>query len=132
MKQIFETYIGLLLIILIAVTSISIMSASVDVRSADNYSTAVVAELEDSNFKNTVIDAVGKQAVASHYELYISLYREDGTVSQLKYVANTSDCVMVGSGDTSNVISATIVLKYDYSLNFLNTGVKHQIRAYAT
>jgi len=89
-----------------------VMSASIDANNARDFHASVVAEIEDSNFAPSVINACKTQAADAGYELLI----------------NDSSIVKDEDGKTTLM---EVILKYKYHVDFLEVISTQQIRAFA-
>lgn len=113
MKGAIETFVGIIIIALMVVLSTSYITASLNTRHAQNYHSAVISEIEASNFSQTVIDNCITKAKENGF------VKEDGT-SGLE--------VTKVSGD---VDLAEVSLTYRYTIPVLNSLLEHEITGYA-
>ena len=109
MKGAIETMMGVVVIALSAVLMTGFIIASLNTQKAQNYHSAVVAEVEASNFADSVIASCEEKAKENGYE--------NLQIEKLRTMAG---------GDY-----AKITLVYDYSFPLLNILLEHQITGYA-
>ncbi|SDB15362.1 hypothetical protein [Eubacterium oxidoreducens] len=124
MKEVFDVYVGFLFIILVSITSMSVITAGVEVREADAYCSAVVEELENSDFNKDVLNACLSQAEENGYEM--TIITSDNAGNQNTYTNES------GATSTDGVTFAEVVLEYDFSINFLNADSSHTMRGFAS
>lgn len=140
MKEIFNLYISVLLLLFLSVTGLCLITTGVHMRAADSFSAAAVAELENSHFHPLVIDRVGEQASRCGYQWEVTLFFSDGSKEELIYGTEESRQNAEEKGvDGTQVISALTILSYDYNIPFFFAGfgndrtmTRHEIRAFAT
>lgn len=116
MKSAIETFVGIILIVLMVVIATCYITASIDTRQAQNFHSSVVTEIEASHFASSVIDELEQKAHDNGFTMI------DGSGNKV-------------SGLTVNVMSsmdvAEVTLTYDYTIPFLNIFLKHEIVGYA-
>ena len=109
MKGAVETMMGMIMIAFMAVLSAAYIMTSLNTQSAQNYHSAVVAEVEAGDFTDPVIRSCRQKALENGY-------------TDLLVEPMTS----VDSGKF-----AKVTLTYDYTLPVLNLFLEHQIVGYA-
>lgn len=67
MKLSIESFVSLIIIVLIIVISICTLTSSADVRNAQNFHSAMVSEIEASDCAQSVIDKCKEKAIANGY-----------------------------------------------------------------
>lgn len=110
MKSAIETMIGIVVLTFMAVLGTSYITASLSTQRAQNYHTAVVQELENSNFAQSVIDSEKAKATANGY---------DGVV------------IDVFTNSENNTTYAKVTLPYKYGIPILGQSRNHEIVGYA-
>ena len=110
MSSVIKNYIVIILIIISVFTCIGIVNVAVDVQNARDFHGAVVNEIECSNHASKVIESCKEAAEDNGYKLITSTY------------ANKSD---------SNAQITKVVLKYNYSILFLEVNAQKEIVGYA-
>lgn len=90
--------------------SYGFISAAFNKSDAVNYKADVIAEIENSNFNDKVIQSCIEEAEKNGYELTVN-----------KEVLNR----------TEDKVIAEVVLKYDFKIPILNINNEHQTRGYA-
>ena len=112
MSTTIKTYVGIFILLLSVFTMAGVMSASIDANNARDFHASVVAEIEDSNFAPSVINACKTQAANAGYELLVDessiVKDEDGKPTLME-----------------------VILKYKYNVDFLGVVSTQQIRAFA-
>lgn len=103
MSTIIKVYTAIFLVLMTVFVSIGILSAQVDIQNAQDYHAAVVNEIENSNHSPSVIAACKQEAANNGYTLEIVSY------------PNTTK----------------VILKYKYTVSFLNIQSDKQIEGYA-
>lgn len=109
MKGAVETMIGMIMIAFMAVLSTAYITASLNTQKAQNYHSAVMAEVEAGDFSDVVIQNCEEKAVENGY----TSLRIEPLVSS-------------GSGKY-----AKITLNYDYTIPILDLFLEHEIVGYA-
>ena len=128
MKEIFESFLGVFLLLLLMVGGMSVIAAGIDSRNADATKTGYIAELENSNFSASVLGGVLADAASQGYALKVDLYHQDpsGARTMTQGITNTA-----GVPDTSDVYMAKLNLTFDYSFPMLNSVTPHELVGYA-
>lgn len=124
MSQVIKAFTGVFFLMLLTLLGSGIVSAQLDSAYARDYKEAVVAEIENSGFCESVMNACLTQAREDGYELTMTIYQSG------------EEPIVVGSkvdGDimAENVEMVEILLNYDYSIPFLNYMSRHTLRGYA-
>ena len=109
MKQIPVIYISLFLIMLGLVVTTGIISANMTALRAAEFHMDAIAEIENSNFADSVIDACKNQAKQSGYELSVEEFEDEKGITNM----------------------AEVVLCYEYKIPFLKINNKFYRRGYA-
>lgn len=128
MKEIFESILGMFLLMLLMVGGMTCISASVDARHADLAKTEYVTRIEDSNFSKDVLQSVFTSADEEGYDIEMTIYKdnEDGTRTV------SSDIVSAdGIGDVNGTYMVRLELSFDYSFPFMNAVTRHTLLGYA-
>lgn len=112
MKGAIETFIGIIIITLMVVLSTSYITASLNTRHAQNYHSAMISEIEASNFSDVVIQECIEKAKANGF------VKEDGS-SGLEVVK------------MAEMDIAEVTLTYRYMIPVLNSLLEHEIVGYA-
>lgn len=112
MGTIIKVYTAIFLVLMVVFVSIGILSAMLDVQNARDYHSIVVGEIENSNHSPSVIAAQKAQAEQNGYILEVI----PRTYSNGQY----------------EDIGSKVVLKYKYSIPFLNISSEKEIVGYAT
>lgn len=110
MGQIIKTYLGLFFILLMGLVGIGVVTAGIQSAAARNYHADVINEIECSNFNEGVIEACRLQAQEAGYELKVKTMNYDAA---------------------GHVITAEIILGYEYAIPVLNLITKHEVRGFA-
>ena len=124
MSQVIKAFTGVFFLMLLTLLGSGIVSAQLDSAYARDYKEAVVAEIENSGFCESVMNACITQAREDGYELTMTVYQsgEKPIVVESK---------VDGDIMAENVEMVEILLNYDYSIPFLNYMSRHTLRGYA-
>ena len=124
MSQVIKAFTGIFFLMLLTLLGSGIVSAQLDSAYARDYKEAVVAEIENSGFCESVMNACLTQAREDGYELTMTIYQsgEEPIVVESK---------VDGDIMAENVEMVEILLNYDYSIPFLNYMSRHTLRGYA-
>jgi len=122
MNQVVKSFLGIFFLLVLLFTGVGIISAQIHVSAALDYKSAVVTQLENSNYSPAVMNACITQATESGYTLEIRTFSM-GNAVQTYTAANVTD--------TSDVIMAEVILNYPYEIPFLQISVGQQVRGYA-
>lgn len=98
MSQIITTYTMLIMFILNVFLCVSVSNATISMSEAKEFKAHVIAEIENSNFNQNVIDACVNQAKAEGYDLFITKFMYD---------------------ENQDIQTAEVVLTYSYKLPIL-------------
>ena len=109
MKQIPVIYISLFLIMLGLVVTTGIISADMTALRAAEFHMDTIAEIGNSNFADSVIDACKSQAAESGYELTVEEFTDEKGVTNM----------------------AEVILCYVYKIPFLKIDNRFYKRGYA-
>lgn len=124
MSQIIKTFLGVFLILLMAVTSIGILTAYMEVLNAQDLQARVVDEIENSDFAPSVIQSGYSEAKKAGCNLSVTLYYESGGTAVL------SDASQV-PGNTEDVSMARVELTFPFKVAFLGIEKEHTFTGYA-
>ena len=109
MKGAVETMIGIIMIAFMAVLSTAYIMASLNTERAQNYHSAVIAEVQAGDFSELVMESCREKALENGY-------------TELKIEP-------LVSGDSGKY--AKVTLAYEYTLPVLNLFLQHEIVGYA-
>lgn len=109
MKGAVETMMGIIMIAFMAVLSAAYITASLNTQSAQNYHSAVIAEVEAGDFSENVIRSCQENALKNGYE----------------------DLSIEAMASTNQEKYAKVTLTYSYSIPLLDLLLKQQIVGYA-
>lgn len=110
MKGAIETAIGIIMLAFMGVLGASYVTVSLNTQRAQNYHSAVVQELENSDYATDVIESAKRQAIENGY-------------GELKIEKKTSS----KTGESY----AKVTLPYRYSIPILGIKWDHEIVGYA-
>ncbi len=127
MKEIIESFVGVFFLMLLSFMGISIVAASMDVNNATSYETAIVTQIEESDFAPGVINSLGAEAVNAGYTLKIRTFDKEGNTKDYVYSEEKQDTVT----STDNVYLAKVVLTFDFSFKFVNAVTPHSLTSFA-
>ncbi len=109
MKGAIETMVGIVLIAFMAVLSIAYISASLNTQKAQAYHSAVITEIEASDYTEAVMRQCEEKALENGYQ--------ELTIQPIVSAAGSK--------------YAKVTLKYHYTIPLLNLFLEHQITGYA-
>lgn len=122
MSQIVKMFMGIFFLLMLSFLGIGIISAQLEVIQAQDYKADVIAELENSNYSPSVINACITQAEECGYNIAVKLYKKGQEA-----ILYTQPQVT----ETKEVQMAEVIVSYPYSIGFLNSFTKHQVRGFA-
>lgn len=109
MKGAVETMIGMIMIAFMAVLSTAYITASLNTQKAQNYHSAVIAQLEAGDFSEAVVQDCREKAAVNGY----------------------TDLVIEPLISTDNGKYAKVTLVYNYTIPVLDLFLEHEIVGYA-
>lgn len=124
MSQIIKTFLGIYFILLMAVTSVGILTAYMTVLNAQDLQARIVDELENSHYAVPVIRAEYEEARKAGCALSVTLYYESG-----RTVAATNASLIPGS--TEDVCMARVELTFPFQVACLGIRQEHMLTGYA-
>lgn len=124
MSQIMKTFLGVFMILLMAVTTAGILGAFLCVLSAQNLHSMIICELEDSDYNSSVMAEGFEKTKAAGDELTVVLYHENNTVTTCH---NSADI----PADCSDVEMAKVELQFNYNVGFFDINNVHVLSGYA-
>lgn len=131
MKQLFETFLGMFFLFLLIVCSMTCISAGVDARNADKYKTEYIAQMENSDYAQGVIEKVFEDAAEQDYELKMVFYKDvNGTMSTTPEVSTIEEFHNL-VGDTTGVYMVRLQLTFPYLFPMLEATTHHTLLGYA-
>lgn len=124
MSQIIKAFMGVFLILFMAATAMGILSAYMEVMSAQDMQARMVDEIENSDFNEGVIRECFVRCSDAGYELAVTLFMEDSAV----LTAHSAGEVYGGYG---NVDLAKVELKFPFRVAFFGINNTHTFVSYA-
>lgn len=115
MKSAIETFMGIVIITLMAVIATCYITASIDTRHAQNFHAGAIAEIEASNHAESVISDCAAKAKENGFTI------EDASENEVSGLETKETAMGV----------TEVTLKYHYTIPFLNIFLEHQIVGYA-
>lgn len=110
MGQVIKSYLGLFFLLLMGLVGIGVVTAGVQSSAARSFHADVISEIECSNFNAGVVTACRQQAQEAGYGLEVKTMNYD---------------------DEGHVMTAEVILKYDYAIPVLNLVTDHEVRGFA-
>ncbi len=107
MSQVVKAFVGIFFITMFTMLGAGIVGAQLESAYARDYKESVIAEIENSDLSQQVIDSCIAQAKKDGYDLTVQVYKKK-------------------EGKT-----AEVCLSYEYRIGFLNYLSKHEIWGYA-
>ena len=131
MKQLFETFLGMFFLFLLIVCSMTCISAGVDARNADKYKTEYIAQMENSNYAQHVVEKIFEDAEEQEYEIKMLFYKDvNGTMSTSPEVSSIEE-FQTQVGDTTGVYMVRLELTFPYMFPMLEATTHHTLLGYA-
>lgn len=124
MSQIMKTFLGVFLVLFLAVTSSGILSAYMMVADVQDLHATMVDEVENSNFYPPVLKTCFRQAEAANCKLKVTLYKDNYT----EVVCTHENEIPI---DTSSVSNARLELTFPFQIGFFGISQEHTLCAYA-
>lgn len=115
MKLAIETFVSIIIIVMMALLGTGYITASLDTQNAQRYHASVITEVEAGHFSERVIQSCIDQAKVNGYQM------EDGS----------SGLRIETAGKSEEKKIAEVTLTYQYSIPLLNLFLKHEIVGYA-
>jgi hypothetical protein len=124
MSQIMKAFMGVFLTLFMAVTSLGILSAYLEVMNAQDMQAKVVDEIENSDFSPLVMRECFEKCDNSGYSLVITLFCDDQVL-----------CTMHGTGEVPDSVEgvqvAKVEMKFTFRVPFLGIEKEHTFSGYA-
>lgn len=128
MKEIFESWLGIVLLALLMIGGISIINAGIEARNADATKAGYIAEIEASNFSSDVLQSVLTEAETAGYDISFDLYRQAADGTRTVTEAATGAATI---GDTADVYMVRMSLGFSYSFALFDVAAHHELIGYA-
>lgn len=124
MSQIIKTFLGIYLILFMAVTSVGILAAYMQVLGAQDLQARIVDELENSRYAAPVIRAEFEEANRAGCRLTVTLYYENGRTIAAESASRIPD-------STQEVCMARVELSFPFQVACLGIRQEHTLTGYA-
>lgn len=124
MSQIMKSFLGIFIMLFMALTSIGILSAFLQVMDAQDMHARIINELENSNFSASVIRENFEMAEEAGYQLSVTLYYENE--KQTEYPEK--EAVQESSSAAS---MAKVNLEYPFQIAFFEMNSCHVLSGFA-
>lgn len=123
MSQVMKSYMGIFLIMFLAMVSMGVLSAFMTVIDARDTHAKVIDELENSNYCTDVIRELLDEADSKKYQLKITMYQDGGeiTITDKAHIP----------GNTEHVRMAKVALTFPFQVAFFGMRDMHTISGYA-
>lgn len=123
MSQIMKAFLGIFLIMFMAVTSSGVLSGFLTVVQAQNLHSQIITELEDSDFYRDVARECFESAERQGDVLGITFYMADNTTKTATQAAQIPD--------SDQIVRARVELKFNYKVAFFGIEQEHILSGYA-
>lgn len=123
MSQIMKAFLGVFLIMFMAVTSSGVLSGFLTVVEAQNLHAQIINELEDSDFYSGVARQCFDSAAEKNDTLSITFYMADNSTHT---AASASEIPA-----SSDVVKARVELRFNYKVAFFGIDQEHVLSGYA-
>ncbi len=122
MASVMKAFLGIFFFALVVFLGVGIVDYQSKVSSAQSYQRDVIAELQNSDFSPSVMNACIKAGEKRKYEVSIEVTLEDG---QRKTYGKGHPA------EPAAVVAAYVTVAYQCRLPFLGIETKHQLRGFA-
>ena len=124
MSQIMKVFTGVFMVLFLMISSSGVLGAFCQILRAQNTHAAMIDELENSNYAESVIEACFDTAKEEGYQLQLSLYTKKEfiatCVSKKEVPENLEEIQMM-----------EVVLRYPIQIAFFDIDVEQQLFGYA-
>jgi hypothetical protein len=124
MSQIMKAFMGVFLTLFMAVTSLGILSAYLEVMNAQDMQARMVDEIENSDFSPAVMRECYTQCEQSGYTLVITLFCEEQVLRTIHSKSEIPDSI-------AGVEVAKVELRFPFRVAFLGIEKEHAFTGYA-
>lgn len=124
MSQIVKSFLGVFILAIMMVSAGGILSAYMQVLSAQHTHARIVNELENSHYNPEVIRACFEEAKKENCTLRITLYPVDGE----SYLLENEEMV---ASDIQGIDEAEVCIQFLYQIPFMAINQEHVISGYA-
>lgn len=124
MSQIIKSFMGVFMILFMTATSIGILSGFLSVVSAQNLHSAIICELEDSDYYGGVIKESFSKAKEAGDTLSMTLFYEDSSTKEI----NAENVAFV---DFEGVEMAKVNLGFNVKIGIFGVNDEHVLSGYA-
>jgi uroporphyrinogen-III decarboxylase len=124
MSQIMKAFMGVFLTLFMAATSLGILSAYMEVMSAQDMQARMVDEIENSDFSPLVMRECYAQCEKAGYSLVITLFCEDQALCTIHSRSEVPS-------DITGVEVAKVELQFPFRVAFLGIETEHAFTGYA-
>jgi hypothetical protein len=124
MSQIMKAFMGIFLTLFMAVTSLGILSAYMEVMSAQDMQARMVDEIENSDFSPLVMRECYTQCEKAGYSLVITLFCEEQVLQTIHSKSEVPDSI-------AGVEVAKVEMKFPFRVPLLGIEKEHAFTGYA-
>jgi hypothetical protein len=124
MSQIIKAFMGIFLTLFMAVTSLGILTAYLEVMSAQDMQAKIVDEIENSDFAPVVMRECFDKCSSENYSLTITLFCDDRVISTMHSKSEVPNTV-------EGVELAKVEMKFTFGVPFLGISKDHTFSGYA-
>jgi hypothetical protein len=124
MSQIMKAFMGVFLTLFMAVTSLGILSAYMEVMNAQDMQARLVDEIENSDFSPGVIRECYTQCENAGYSLVVTLFCEEQALHTIRSKSEVPDTI-------EGVEVAKVELRFPFRVPFLGIEKEHAFTGYA-
>jgi hypothetical protein len=124
MSQIIKAFMGVFLTLFMAVTSLGILTAYLEVMSAQDMQAKIVDEIENSDFAPAVMRECFEKCDSEGYSLTVTLFCDDRVISTMHSKSEVP-------GTVEGVELAKVEMKFTFGVPFLGISKEHTFSGYA-
>lgn len=124
MSQIIKSFTGIIMVLFLMMTGGGILGAFLQTMNAQDLHSAMIVELENSNYANSVLQECFTVAEKALYELEICLYSDTQSMITCKSIKDLPT-------DIQDISLAEVVLRYPIQIAFFDLNMEQEIFGYA-
>ncbi|SFG15649.1 hypothetical protein SAMN04487761_10632 [Lachnospiraceae bacterium C7] len=121
MSQVVKAFLGIFMIMLLAVTSVGILTTFLTITNAQDEHARIINEIENSNFYSEVVKECSKNARENGYDADIVVY----------YDNETKGADLQHLNDTKDAKAARVKLSVPVKIGFFDLNYNYKLDGYA-
>lgn len=124
MSQVIKAFMGVFMVMFLMITATGVLGAFYQILHAQNTHSAMIDEIENSDFARSVMVSCFDTAKKEDYALQLSLYSDAGEIRTCTSVSELPE-------DTSTVTMVEVILQYSIEVAFFEVATEQQMFGYA-